>query len=357
MTRDPTAEEVTAYLSARADRLPWRAGPGGIEYVAGGERHILMVVRPVDGGGEPVLLRVPRALDERQRVKARREAAALARLPAGTAPRLYWFDETGLGTAPTIVMQLVDGVDGQWSRLRDLTQDRARALGRALAQVHAVPVTPAEWPDGDLGAVLLRRIATEVDARLSTEEVLAVPAARATAGRLLRYHALVLRSLVQAVQAGVFRDGVAAFSHGDLGEGNILWRPDGSPVLVDWEEARTADAAEDIAYLFAENGLDAARRAVIRAGYEGAKEPDPSLWQRVECYLPLVVLGSAAWWLQRWARRLRVEGGGGADDLPGDAGHYESELNRRLEQVDVELDRVAREGDDRAARALVTLAR
>jgi aminoglycoside phosphotransferase (APT) family kinase protein len=203
----PTADDVAAYLAARTNHL---AAPEDIEYLTGGEQHILMVVRPAGAAGDPVLLRVPRTLGERQRAKARREVDALARLPADIAPRLYWFDETGLGSAPTIATQLVDG---QSSRLRELAPDRARALGQTLARVHSVPVTPAERSQGHLAALLLRRIAAEVDTRLSTPDVLAVPAARATARRLLGYHALVLRQVVEALQTGVFRGSGTAFCH------------------------------------------------------------------------------------------------------------------------------------------------
>jgi 8-oxo-dGTP pyrophosphatase MutT (NUDIX family) len=36
-------------------------------------------------------------------------------------------------------------------------------------------------------------------------------------------------------------------AHGDVGHGNVVWRPDGSPALIDWEFAHPAPASADLA--------------------------------------------------------------------------------------------------------------
>jgi thiamine kinase-like enzyme len=44
-----------------------------------------------------------------------------------------------------------------------------------------------------------------------------------------------------------------ALLHGDVGAGNIIWRP--LPTLIDWEDWRIGDPAEEIAYIFTEDIL------------------------------------------------------------------------------------------------------
>jgi aminoglycoside phosphotransferase (APT) family kinase protein len=342
-----TVDEVTAYVRTAADRLPWPVAADRAAPVPGGERHSLVALPPVGADRPTLLLRVPRTVSAHERAKAGREARALATLPSGVAPHLYLFDEAGVRGGPTLVTELVAG---EPRRLRDLPADRMAALGRAMAAVHAAPVPPADRRDTDLAAILLDRTASEVDNRLTADEVLATPATAHAARRLLRYHALVLRSVVRALATDAFRAGTPALSHGDLGEDNILWH-DGTPVLVDWEDARTADAGEEIAYLFAENGLSTAQRAAVRTGYERAAGQDPGLWRRVDCYLPLVIVGSAAWWLVRWARRL-----GGAPGLPHDPEHYREQMRQRLRFADAEL-AAAGERAGGAAPKLARLAR
>jgi 8-oxo-dGTP pyrophosphatase MutT (NUDIX family) len=39
----------------------------------------------------------------------------------------------------------------------------------------------------------------------------------------------------------------AAIAHGDVGHANVVWRPDGSPVLIDWEFAHPSSPARDLA--------------------------------------------------------------------------------------------------------------
>ncbi|HYI14887.1 MAG TPA: aminoglycoside phosphotransferase family protein, partial [Thermomicrobiales bacterium] len=85
-----------------------------------------------------------------------------------------------------------------------------------------------------------------------------------------------------------------ALCHGDLSIGNILW--DGDAVaLIDWEFARDGDAAEDIAYLVAEQEIDPSTVGEIAEGYVDAGG-DPWAFARLPAWLPLVALDAALWW-------------------------------------------------------------
>lgn len=82
--------------------------------------------------------------------------------------------------------------------------------------------------------------------------------------------------------------------HGDLSIGNILW--DGDEVhLIDWEFARDGDAAEDIAYLVAEQEVQPDLVAEIAEAYVDAGG-DPWAFARLPTWLPLVALDAALWW-------------------------------------------------------------
>ena len=85
-----------------------------------------------------------------------------------------------------------------------------------------------------------------------------------------------------------------ALCHGDLSIGNILWDAD-AVALIDWEFARDGDAAEDIAYLVAEQELAPEMVGEIAEGYVDAGG-DPWAFARLPAWLPLVALDAALWW-------------------------------------------------------------
>ena len=68
-------------------------------------------------------------------------------------------------------------------------------------------------------------------------------------------------------------DEMLALLHGDIASGNILWSPD--PGLIDWEYTRLGDPADEIAYLFDQNGLTPPRRQAFWRGY---RESTSSQW-------------------------------------------------------------------------------
>lgn len=58
-----------------------------------------------------------------------------------------------------------------------------------------------------------------------------------------------------AARSGAFASAKASLLHGDATEGNVQWRSTRRPVLIDWEDARLGDPAEEIAYALSENRL------------------------------------------------------------------------------------------------------
>jgi len=79
--------------------------------------------------------------------------------------------------------------------------------------------------------------------------------------------------------------------HGDLWTGNILWHR-GAPLLVDWEDARMGDPAEELAYLAEMDALPDRALAGVLEGYD-----EPGIDARVAAWRPLVALSAGLWFL------------------------------------------------------------
>ncbi len=163
---------------------------------------------PVDRPGS-------RAADELQ---AQRMAAA-----EGLAPRILAAHPLG----HWMVMEYVDAP--VWTAERLHSQAGIAALGRQLAQVHALAL-PADQPRVDAGAM-----AGEYLARLAEID------AAASAGLA------PLRERVEVLSARLAATGGAVvLNHGDLMASNMLGE---GPLLVDWEYAQVAEPGWDLACL------------------------------------------------------------------------------------------------------------
>lgn len=351
---DDIADAVQSYITTKSAELPWPVETASAEFLRHGERHDLIAIPAADGAPGRILLRIPRA-DEGAEMAGRssREARVLAALPSGLAPRLYWFDERGILGRPTSALEYVTG---RTLSLSGLTAGQAAALGRGLAVIHASPAPGLPPIAASLEETLVTRVGHELDRRLSAPHLQSGPAARAAA-RFLPHYGLTVRWVLDALATGAFSGGAPALSHGDLGSENILWSRGGKPVFIDWENARVSDPAEEVAYLFAENAVDDQTRRAIREGYETAAGGSGRFWDRVAYYLPLAALGSAAWWLDRYGRRLAAEtAGSGHPDVPEQADYYYERMQARLVQAEAELANTA-ELTSRAVGPPVGLAR
>jgi thiamine kinase-like enzyme len=134
-----------------------------------------------------------------------------------------------------------------------------------------------------------------------------------------------------------------ALLHGDPAPGNIVWGP--NPVLIDWEYARLGDPADEIAYLYDQNGLDTRQRTAFWRGYQrsaGTAAGLEHLATRIVWWEPVTLLGSTLWWVERWVRRI-----GSCDAGTIDAG-APKEPEYYFDHIVGRLDRLNRlRGDDR----------
>ncbi len=136
--------------------------------------------------------------------------------------------------------------------------------------------------------------------------------------------------------ADSFRTGESlVLLHGDPAGENILWAPD--PVLIDWEYARLGDPADEIAYLFDQNGLTAQQREAFWRGYRhGSSVAQLSdVADRASWWEPATLLGSTLWWVERWVRCCDAEAAGGVDPaVSRERDYYFDRLIRRLNRLD-----------------------
>ena len=184
------------------------------------------------------------------------------RLPQGCMPSLLGGvsdRETGRGV---LVLEDIAPAE-QGDVLRVCTPERAEAVVRVLAQVHA---TSWQTSDNSLPAHLPRWEARPLEPD-RWAELLARAAERfpqiLTRGRTGR-----LRDLPEAVAAARerLRVGPAAWCHGDAHLDNVLWRPDGTAVVLDWCNAAIGPPAVDLAR-FSSEGIDGRMQSTLVAAY------------------------------------------------------------------------------------------
>jgi thiamine kinase-like enzyme len=140
-----------------------------------------------------------------------------------------------------------------------MTREHAEALARAEARFHAVlwdrtDAPAVEWLPAWRGDVALRR-------RLTAERL---PVFMARYGERLapsvREMASELPRLLGDAYAGL-EEGPQTVVHADLHAENVLFRPTGEPVILDWTDASRGPAAADVARLLVEAPTIDARRA------------------------------------------------------------------------------------------------
>jgi len=155
-----------------------------------------------------------------------------------------------------------------------------RALGAAVRRVHDVRHGASggwsHWAGRARSLAAYRRLyaaEAEVAARQAGRSELA---------------AAVLRALpaLPPGEARPFR-----WLHGDLWAGNMLWHR-GAPLLVDWEDARMGDPAEELAYLAEMDALSDRAVGRVLEGYDVPGMPD-----RVAAWRSVVALSAGLWFL------------------------------------------------------------
>jgi Ser/Thr protein kinase RdoA (MazF antagonist) len=164
-------------------------------------------------------------------------------------------------------------------------------LGRFIGRIHAVgAIAPfRDRPALDIDALgreprdwLLRHDAVPPELR---------PAWRA-----------VVEQCIDAVQAAFDRIGSLRTIrlHGDCHTGNVLWTEDG-PHFVDFDDARTGPAVQDLWMLLSGNARDMTRQLVeVLDGYRDFMEFDRRELQLIEPLRTLRLIHYSAWVARRW---------------------------------------------------------
>jgi homoserine kinase type II len=152
-------------------------------------------------------------------------------------------------------------VAGEWLCLSRVTEERCRALGRALARVHLASPLVKALPEGRFRPVdMLERLA-----RVEREQPLRVPVELRTVREKYAQY-LPLRD--DALPRGI--------CHGDLFRDNVLWQGERLAALLDFESAANGSFAYDLmvttlAWCFRDDLVVEQARAL----YEGYSELRP----------------------------------------------------------------------------------
>ena len=300
-----------------------------------GNRHAVHKVSylTADGAVEDVVVRVSFDGAPADCAQAEREARVLRRVGGLAAPRLYdfrctspWFD------TPIMCMEFLPG---SAQELGAVTPEELERLGRVVAALHERPVDGLAAP---LGAT--DDIPSYAESRL--ESILSGLAwVRAPLPVLIRDRLEAATGSLGTCwevwrDAECFRTGeTLALLHGDIGPGNVLWSPD--PAMIDWEYTRLGDPADEIAYLFDQNGLTAPRREAFWRGYREGKSRQVHLAHvvhRVDWWERLTLFGSTLWWVERWVRRTQADAAGAADpNVQRGQAYYFDHVTRRLDRL------------------------
>jgi aminoglycoside phosphotransferase (APT) family kinase protein len=300
-----------------------------------GNRHGVYKVSYLDtsGAATHLVVRVSYGGDPVDCAGAERESQVLKKLGGLAAPLLYdfrrtspWFDR------PAMCMQFVPG---QAQELSSATAAELERLGSIVGRLHRQPTEDLEElsADGDMASYAQARMQDVLSRLTWVSDPLPVPvqsglrdAAESVEGKL---------KTIREAESFRTREPLVLL-HGDIGPGNILWSPD--PVLIDWEYSRLGDPADEIAYLFDQNGLSTPLREAFRRGYRETLSDQAVLAHiahRMDWWEPVILLGSALWWVERWARRTEADAAGETDPAaPKEQAYYFGHVIRRLRRFE-----------------------
>jgi len=332
---DHSVRALRGYVSAVVGCSPARVS--GATRFDNGNRHAVYKVSYIapTGATEAVVVRVSFGGDPEDCVQAEREAAVLKKVGGTAAPVLYDFRCTSEWfQTPSMCMQ---HVHGQQTDLGLAAPEQIERMGSVVARLHSCPpedLAHAKAEANDLSTYAEGRL----QSILSTLRWVRDPLPVAVQSDLRRAANSVQTSWEGVRDAPSFRsDGSLALLHGDIAPGNILWGP--HPVLIDWEYSRLGDPADEIGYLFDQNGLNPSQRSAFWRGYQqafiGSQAPFRKVLDRVKWWEPLTLLGSALWWVERWVRRADAEAARRVDsEVPKETGYYSDNVIRRLYRLD-----------------------
>ena len=168
--------------------------------------------------------------------------------------------------------------------------DNLLILGRMLGRIHAI------------GAVRPFGHRPVLDSRSFGYESVALIKEQFIPAEYLESYSVVTDQLLTAIDtiladAGAIRQ---IRAHGDCHAGNILWR-DGAPHFVDFDDARTAPAVQDLwMMLSGERPRQTAQLAELVEGYREFHDFNPRELQLIGALRALRMLHYSAWLARRW---------------------------------------------------------
>lgn len=240
---------------------------------------------PIFSGG--VVVRVPECPEAGRSIEA--NAAYLENTPA---PETLHVGRLALNGIPIIIEEYVDGSPRDFSTL---TAEEIYALAATVASVHdrtsscfsnasgGSPIC-----SGTYGDYLQAMLAESVTDRLRHIDMGSYIEAEqlVTAGMRRLYRLL-------GTQTSLF--GASRFSllHHDLNPGNILWTPNGSARLIDWN-ATFGDAADDVDYVVTNNHVTPQFRDTFFNAYANFTGRDDTV-ARVDAYTLKNQLDDLVW--------------------------------------------------------------
>ncbi len=300
-----------------------------------GENHDVYRVSFLAPEATDVVVRIATSERARDCALAEREAAVLRKMRGVSAPILHdfrcesrWFD------GPTMCSQFIDG-----EQRPPVDANEVEQLGLVVGGLHALPTDDLNgWltTGFTLEGYLDTRV-VKIDERLP---LVRDPLPASVQLRLRRARSRLDEALESARSADAFRNGERlVLLHGDVAGGNLLWSP--APILIDWEYARMGDAADEIAYIFDQNGLSDPHRKAFWRGYREGRGPEHStqLVERVSWWEPATELGSAFFWVELWSRRATAQQTGAVDPFtPKEQKYYGGQTMHRLQRAETLLD-------------------
>ncbi len=179
------------------------------------------------------------------------------------APRLIASDLGGRATGG-VPATLETAVPGSSALPPQVSADRLRAAGAAIAKVHAAPIEPQRdlplriRPTQVDDHAMERRWATLYQASTDGEkspvidalcELTGWPAARARQAVTGPRTSPLLQLADDRVRAVARPQGKTVFVHGDIWGGNMLWEGDTCVALIDWKTAGAGDPGVDLGEL------------------------------------------------------------------------------------------------------------
>jgi aminoglycoside phosphotransferase len=244
----------------------------------GGLHHLNYKVTLADDGTDTSLV-IRIAASDQFASTLKNEQWYIRQLGPDIAPDVIYFsDKTPFG--PLLISRFSPG---RHVALKTLTDKEIGLLAAKLHGVHDIhsdtfSVGDAELPDHK--GTLREYAQLNVSANIHTPHAIVESVDH---DRQLIYKARSLLDKQLAHPGPAWDSTTFSLCHGDIGIGNLLWTTD-DVRLIDWDGANFGDPANEIAYIFAINNLDAQwQQTFLRAYFKN--EPNEATLQRIPPYI------------------------------------------------------------------------